>query len=164
MGCPDPTPSGGSNGSQSSTFSRFLTTINHADTGNFGNVFGVYGNNWMLYVPTSGPNAGVVHPFAYGPTRCEITGPCFVGDHMIVSVQHPGEDSPINGDPNAGGVAASTLTRPIELLDIDGTTFTQTRTVPRGSNFPSNIASADGGADDPTGPPRPSVIGIRRKP
>ena len=34
-----------------------VATISYADTGNFGNVFGVYGNNWMLYVPTEGPAA-----------------------------------------------------------------------------------------------------------
>jgi uncharacterized protein len=39
----------------------------------------------------------------------------------------------------------------------------QQRTLPRGSNWPSNIPTADGGADNPTGPPKPAVIGIRRK-
>lgn len=140
------------------------TTIDHTQTGNFGNVFGVYGNNWMLYVPTTGLNAGRVMPFAYGPVRCEMTGPTFVGDTLIVSVQHPGEDSPINGDANAGGTAASVLTRTVQILNLDGTTFNQSRSLPRGSNWPSNIPVADGGAGDPNGPPRPSVVGIRRKP
>ena len=53
----------------------------------------------MFYVPIDGPDAGKVVPFGYGPPRCEMTGPTFVGDTLILAVQHPGEDSPINGDP-----------------------------------------------------------------
>jgi uncharacterized protein len=100
-----------------------------------------------------GRAAGVVHPFGYGPPRCEMTGPTFVGDTLLLSVQHPSEDSPINGDPNAGGDAASIVTRPIEMLDLTGGLYQQVRTVPRGSNWP-NDASAE--------PPKPSVIAIRR--
>lgn len=112
-------------------------------------LIGVFGNNWMFFIPTSGPGAGQVIPFAYGPPRCEMTGPTFVEDTMILSIQHPGENCPYNPNPN--------LSRSIEMLNLDGTLFNQTRTVPQGSNWPSNI---DGNA---SGPPRPSVIGIRRK-
>jgi uncharacterized protein len=84
-----------------------------------------------------------------------MTGPTFVGNTLIISVQHPGEDCPINDGTN--------LSRSIEMLDLNGTTFNQTRNVPRGSSWPSNIPTADGGNDQPTGVPRPSVIGIRRK-
>jgi hypothetical protein len=82
-----------------------------------------------------------------------MTGPTFVGDTLLLSVQHPSEDSPINGDPNAGGVAASILTRPVEMLDLAGGLYQQTRTLPRGSNWPNT---------GPAEPPKPSVIGIRR--
>jgi secreted PhoX family phosphatase len=77
-----------------------------------------------------------------------MTGPTFVHDTLIVSVQHPGEDSPI-GD-------GTILSRSIEMLKLDGTLFTQTRTVPRGSNWPDNITA------DPANVPRPCTIGIRR--
>lgn len=110
---------------------------------------GVFGNNWLFFIPTKGPDAGKVVPFAYGPPRCEMTGPTFIGDTLILSVQHPSEDCPFNPQ--------QTLSRTIEMLDLKGGLFNQTRTVPRGSNWPSNIEG------NPQGAPRPSVIGIRRK-
>lgn len=142
-------------------------TIEHAGAGSGDARVGVFGNNWLFCVPFSGPDAGKVIPFGYGPTRCEMTGPFFVGDTLILSLQHPSEDSPINGDPKAGGEAASTISRDIQMLALDGTTYTQTRTLPRGSNFPSTLPEADGGigtpiADAPS--PKRCVIGIRRLP
>jgi len=116
------------------------------------NLIGVFGNNWLFYIPTSGSNAGRVIPFAYGPMRCEMTGPTFVGDDtLIISVQHPGEDVPFRPQ--------QILERDIEILDLEKnlSVFTQKRRVPRGSNWPSNIEG------QLQGPPRPSVIGIRRK-
>jgi secreted PhoX family phosphatase len=74
---------------------------------------------------------------------------------MIISVQHPGEDSPIND--------GTILSREIELLDLNGITFNQARTVPRGSSWPSNIPTTDGGKGQPRSVPKPSVIAIRRK-
>jgi secreted PhoX family phosphatase len=128
--------------------------IDHTATGSAaGNLVGTFGTNWIFYVPVRGRAAGVVHPFGYGPPRCEMTGPTFVGDTLLLSVQHPSEDSPINGDPNAGGVAASVVTRPIEMLDLAGGLYQQVRTVPRGSNWPN---------DGPAEPPKPSVVAIRR--
>lgn len=126
-----------------------LNEIDHTETGNVSKLTGVFGNNWLFYIPTSGPNAGAVIPFAYGPVRCEMTGPTFVGDTLILSVQHPGEDCPIND--------GTVLNRNIEILDLTGSLFKQLRSVPRGSSWPSNIEG------NPQGPPRPSVIGIRRK-
>ncbi|MBW4454699.1 MAG: PhoX family phosphatase [Nostoc indistinguendum CM1-VF10] len=124
-----------------------------ADDSNFNvrtsNLIGVFGNNFLFFIPTSGPDAGEVVPFAYGPPRCELTGPTFVGDTLIISVQHPGEEVPFTPQ--------QTLSRDIEILNLDGTLFTQKRSVPRGSNWPSNI---EGNSE---GPPRPSVIGIQRK-
>ncbi len=112
-------------------------------------LIGVFGNNFLFFIPTSGSNAGEVIPFAYGPPRCELTGPTFVGDTLIISVQHPGEEVPFSPQ--------VTLSRNIEMLDLNGSLFNQTRTVPRGSNWPSNIEGT------PQGPPRPAVIAIRRK-
>lgn len=130
-------------------------TIDHTVSGNVSNFTGVFGNNWLFFIPTIGPNAGEVIPFAQGPVRCEMTGPTFVGDTLILAVQHPGEDCPIND--------GTVLNRTIEILDLDGKTFNQTRTVPRGSSWPSNISTEDGGKGNPTGTPIPSVIGIYRK-
>ncbi len=127
------------------------TTVLTAVAANFG---AVYGNNWLFVIPVRGPDAGSIIPIGHGPVRCEMTGPTFIGDTLILSVQHPGEDSPVNGDPNAGGDAASVLTRTIEVLALNGTTFVQQRTVPRGSNWPSDQSGV---------PPRPSVIGVRRR-
>lgn len=129
--------------------------IDHNTTGNVSNLTGVFGNNWLFYIPLKGSHAGEVIPFAYGPMRCEITGPTFVGDTLIVAVQHPGEDCPIND--------GTLLSRNIEMLDLNGDVFNQTRTLPRGSSWPSNIPTADGGKGQRRGIPRPSVIGIRRK-
>ncbi len=131
------------------------TKIDHTVSGNVSDFTGVFGNNWLFFIPTSGVNAGQVIPFAHGPVRCEMTGPSFVGNTLIISVQHPGEDCPIND--------GTMLSRSIELLDLNGTTFNQTRSLPRGSSWPSNISKTDGGKEEATGVPRPSVIGIRPK-
>ncbi|MDZ8140729.1 MAG: PhoX family phosphatase [Nostoc sp. DedQUE04] len=131
------------------------TKIDHTVSGNVSDFTGVFGNNWLFFIPTSGANAGQVIPFAHGPVRCEMTGPTFVGNTLIISVQHPGEDCPIND--------GTMLSRSIELLDLNGTTFNQTRSLPRGSSWPSNISKTDGGKEQATGIPRPSVIGIRPK-
>jgi hypothetical protein len=123
-------------------------TIDHSRTGNL-DLIGVFGNNFLFFIPTRGPDAGELIPFAYGPPRCEMTGPTFAGDTLIIAVQHPGEDSPIND--------GTQLSRSIEMLNLNGSLFNQQRTVPRGSSWPSNIEG------DLTGPPKPTVIGIVRK-
>jgi hypothetical protein len=124
------------------------TTIDHKKTGNVAEFTGVFGNNFLFYIPTSGLNAGTVIPFAYGPNRCELTGPTFLGDTLIIAVQHPGEDSPIDD--------GTVLSRQIEMLDLNGAVFNQTRSVSRGSLWPSNIEN------DRRRSPMPSVVGIRR--
>jgi secreted PhoX family phosphatase len=124
------------------------SAIDHKKTGNVSDFTGVFGNNWLFYIPTSGPNAGTVIPFAQEPNRCEMTGPTFVGDTLVISVQHPGEDCPIDD--------GTVLSRQIEMLDLSGAVFNQTRTVARGSLWPSNISN------DSRRSPMPSVIGIRR--
>jgi secreted PhoX family phosphatase len=123
-------------------------TIDHKKTGDVSDLTGVFGNNWLFYIPTDGPNAGTVIPFAYGPNRCELTGPTFVGDTLLLAVQHPGENCPIDD--------GTVLSRPIEMLDLNGAVFNQTRNVSRGSLWPSNIEN------DRRRSPMPSVVGIRR--
>jgi secreted PhoX family phosphatase len=108
----------------------------------------------MLIIPTSGPYAGVHLPFAIGPTRCEMTGPTFVGNTRVLSVQHPGEDSPTR----AALAVNPKFTRTIDLLKLNGSgLFTQERIVPVGSQWPGNIA------EYPNSIARPAVIGIQRK-
>lgn len=126
------------------------TTIDHTATGDVSNFVGVFGANWMFTIPNRGPQAGEIVPFAYGPVRCEMTGPTFIGNTtLVLSVQHPGEDVPIND--------GTILSRDIELLGLNGALFNQGRSVPRGSSWPSNLQGQVAGA------PRPSVIGIRRR-
>lgn len=124
-------------------------TIDHTVVGNAENLLGCFGNNWMYVIPASGPAAGQVVSFAQGPTRCEMTGPTFVGNTLLLAIQHPGEGCPIGNAP--------LLNRDIQILALDGTTFVQNRTVPRGSSWPSNLLG------NPAGVPRPSVIGVQRK-
>jgi hypothetical protein len=98
--------------------------------------------------PLHGQDAGLLVPVAYGPPRSELTGINFIDDTLIVSVQHPSEDAPI-GD-------GTILSRSIEMLKLDGSLFTQTRTVPRGSNWPDNVTG------EVVNLPRPCTVGIRR--
>jgi secreted PhoX family phosphatase len=133
-------------------------TVNHDGVGSGasagGNLVGVFGNNWMFVVPVSGPFAGFPVPFAIGPTRCEMTGPSFIGRTLVISVQHPGEDSPTR----AALEASPTFTRDIKILSSDGASvFTQTRSVPVGSQWPGNVSH------DRKKIARPAVIGIERR-
>ena len=126
--------------------------IDHAAVGRAASTIeGVFGNNWAFVIPAQGPEAGSVVPLAIGPMRSELTGPAFVGDDtLLLSVQHPGENAPFDRP-------GETVTSDIEMLGLDGRVFTQRRTVPVGSNWPSNIEGR------PADPPRPAVVGIRRK-
>lgn len=119
---------------------------------------GVFGNNFMFYLAASGDYAGQIVPFAYGPMRSELTGPTFIDDTLILSVQHPGENAPINGQAESVDDAVAEM----ELLDLDGRLVRQKRVLPHGSNWPSHLPG-DRFASGPLKPPRPSVIGIRRK-
>ena len=111
---------------------------------------GVFGNNALFMIPTTGEHAGVPFCFAIGPMECELTGPTFTpdGKTLILSVQHPGE----RYGPRAGNAHADEE-RQYRIAARDGSIFTQTRTVPRGSNFPSG---------QPGEAPRPCVVCIVR--
>ena len=110
---------------------------------------GVFGNNAMFCIPTSGAGAGVPTLFALGPTECELTGPTILpdGDGLLLAVQHPGE---LYG--RRGQRAPRSERRTYHIAARDGTIFTQTRDVPLGSNFPHGGDRA----------PRPAVVLIRR--
>ncbi len=109
---------------------------------------GVFGNNSIWYLNTSGENAGAIYPFAIAPMECECTGPKFSSDSqtLFISVQHPGEENGTRRD-------LASETREFALLTTDGTTFQQQRQVPIGSNWPSKKANQA---------PRPSVVAIRK--
>ena len=109
---------------------------------------GIFGNNSIWFIPTTGDLAGEAYPFATGPMDCECTGPFFTQDWstLFLSVQHPGEKYGIRQD-------MALEEREFELLTTDGQSFSQTRQVPVGSNWPNLTTNQ---------PPRPAVVAIRR--
>ena len=112
---------------------------------------GVFGNNSLFRIPTSGPESGVPKPFAIGPVDSELTGPTFTDDGktLLLSVQHPGEQG---GTRLASRPDESVI---VEIRGRSGETIKQDRTVPTGSNFPSG---------DLDTPPRSCVVSITRAP
>jgi uncharacterized protein len=109
---------------------------------------GLYGNNSIWFMPTSGDNAGEAYLFGYGPMDSEMTGPCFTADQqtLFLAAQHPGEIGGVRQD-----MAAET--RMFEMKTVSGENFMQTRQVPIGSNWPGKAAND---------PPKPSVVAVRR--
>ncbi|MEP0958695.1 DUF839 domain-containing protein [Leptolyngbya sp. FACHB-1515] len=109
---------------------------------------GLFGNNSIWFIPTSGANAGEAYLFGYGPMDSEMTGPFFTPDQqtLFIAAQHPGE---------IGGVRENMAieTRQFAMKTVNGEMFMQTREVPIGSNWPTK------GENDP---PKPAVIAIRR--
>jgi hypothetical protein len=110
---------------------------------------GLFGNNSVWYIPTSGPNAGEAYMFGYGPMECEMTGPYLStdGTTLFLAAQHPGE---VNGI-RQGGTASEM--RKFAMKTTTGETFMQDREVPIGSNWPGK---------GPNDPPKPAVVAIRR--
>lgn len=111
-------------------------------------LLGIFGNNSLWFIPTSGDNAGSAYPFAIGAMETECTGPCFSDDEktLFLSLQHPGER-------NGKRQQMASETRKFALKTTDGQNFVQERTVPLGSNWPGK------GENDP---PRPAIVAIRR--
>ncbi|HEY9648977.1 MAG TPA: alkaline phosphatase PhoX [Chroococcidiopsis sp.] len=109
---------------------------------------GLYGNNSLWYIPTSGQNAGEAYLFAFGPMDSEMTGPFFSKDQktLFLSAQHPGE---------VGGRRTDMAkeSRQYAMKTTTGEEFMQTRDVPLGSNWPGKNVND---------PPKPSVIAVRR--
>lgn len=114
---------------------------------------GIFGNNAMFMIPTTGPASGVPRCFAIGPTECELTGPTFTEDGrtLLIAVQHPGELHGTRGYPGVNQPAE--VQRTMALLTRDGKPFTQNRTVPLGSNFPGGKGQV----------PLAAVVSITRK-
>jgi len=112
------------------------------------NLRGIYGNNSIWCIPTSGEAAGQAFLFGTGPMDCETTGPHFSSDGktLFLAIQHPGE---VNGTRKDMAIEE----REIALLTTDGKPFMQKRKVPIGSNWPSKQANDH---------PKPAVVTIRR--
>ncbi len=110
---------------------------------------GVFGNNAMFLIPTTGPKAGEPQLFATGPMECEFCGPTFSpdGKALILAVQHPGEN-------NAARTDEEPETNIHIIHDRNDQPFEQERQVPVGSNFPSGELGKA---------PRPAVVSITRK-
>lgn len=110
---------------------------------------GVFGNNTAWYLPLSGIHAGKAFPFAIGPMDSELCGLCLHPNQqtLFLTAQHPGE---------AGGIRqnGATETRRIVMQTTHGQKFTQSRTVPIGSNWPGKQA---------TDPPKPTLVAISRQ-
>jgi secreted PhoX family phosphatase len=109
---------------------------------------GLFGNNSIWFLPTSGSNAGEAYLFGYGPMDAEMTGPYFTKDQqtLFLSAQHPGEIGGVRQD-------MAKETRQFAMKTTSGEEFMQTREVPIGSNWPGKQAN---------NPPKPGVIAIRR--
>ncbi len=109
---------------------------------------GLFGNNSIWMMPTSGANAGEAYLFGFGPMDSEMTGPCFTRDNktLFIAAQHPGEMGGVRVD-----MAAET--REYVMKTVEGQEFTQVREVPIGSNWPGKQAND---------PPKPAVVAIRR--
>ena len=112
------------------------------------NLRGVFGNNSIWYIPTSGANAGQAFLFGFSPMESEMTGPFLTSDQktLFMSAQHPGEYNGIRQN-------MASATRKYVVRTTEGEAFTQAREVPLGSNWPSKQANE---------PPKSSVIAIRR--
>ncbi|MBD1832543.1 DUF839 domain-containing protein [Cyanobacteria bacterium FACHB-472] len=112
------------------------------------NLQGIFGNNSIWFIPTTGENAGKAYLFGMGPMECETTGPFFTRDQqtLFLAVQHPGEANGIRKN-------QATETRQFALKTVDGQDFIQNRAVPIGSNWPGKNAND---------PPKPAVVAVRR--
>ena len=115
---------------------------------------GIFGNNAIFVIPTSGPDVGIPRCFATAPMESEFTGLFFTpgGEWLLVAVLHPGERYGAGNTPGSG--LPGEEVRRIRIAGRDGQIFTQTRSGPMGSNFPSGI---------PGKAPRPNVLCIRRR-
>jgi uncharacterized protein len=109
---------------------------------------GLFGNNSMWFIPTSGADAGKAFLFAIAPMECEATGPCFTSDQktLFLSIQHPGET---NGTRKNQAIE----NREFIVTTTTGEEFLQTRKVPIGSNWPDKA---------PNSPPKPAVVVITK--
>ncbi len=109
---------------------------------------GIFGNNSIWCMPTSGTMAGNAYLFGIGPMECETTGPFFSSDQktLFLAIQHPGERYGIRQNNRAE-------TRKFVIKTLDGEEFLQERYVPLGSNWPNKGT---------TDPPKPAVVAIRR--
>lgn len=112
------------------------------------NLRGLFGNNSVWYIPTSGPNAGEALMFAYGPMECEMCGPFISQDQstLFLAAQHPGET---HGTRKNGAYE----TRKFAMQTTNGQLFHQDRDVPLGSNWPSKQVNTA---------PRPAVVAVRK--
>ncbi|MBD2447257.1 DUF839 domain-containing protein [Nostoc sp. FACHB-152] len=121
-------------------------TSRNPESGKSVSLSGLFGNNSMWFLPTSGADAGKAFLFAIAPMECEATGPCFTNDQksLFLSIQHPGET-------NGTRKNQATETKQFVVTTTTGKEFLQTRKVPIGSNWPDKT---------PNSPPKPAVIAI----
>lgn len=109
-------------------------------------ITGALGNNSIWYIPLSGENAGKAYPFGIAPMETETCGLCFNQEQntLFLAIQHPGEKNGTRSN-------MAEETREISILTTDGEEFIQTRTIPKGSNWPSLDKNAF---------PKPSLVAV----
>lgn len=109
---------------------------------------GLFGNNSVWFLPTSGSMAGEAYMFAYGPMECEMCGPFISRDQgtLFLAAQHPGER-------NGARMNMASETRKYAMKTVEGEDFMQDREVPIGSNWPEKSVNA---------PPKPATVAVRR--
>ncbi len=108
------------------------TTIDHTATGDVSTFIGVFGNNWLFFVPTSGLNAGEVLPVRLRADALRDDRPDLRRQHAHHLGAAPGRGLRLPARaPHAHPRHRDARPR--------RHAFTQNRTVPRSSNWPSNI-------------------------
>ncbi|MEO1507741.1 MAG: alkaline phosphatase PhoX [Cyanobacteria bacterium J06633_23] len=114
-----------------------------------GDLRGLFGNNSIWFIPTSGPDAGNAYPFGIGPMESECTGPFLTNDEesLFLAVQHPGEKNGVRKN-------GASEVRDFVMKTTTGEEFMQKRTVPIGSNWPDKVTNA---------PAKPAVVVVRRQ-
>lgn len=112
------------------------------------NLRGLFGNNSIWYLPLSGPHAGEAYMFGYGPMECEMTGPYISPDQttLFLAAQHPGER-------HGARQGEAIEIRKFAMKTTSGDLFMQDRSVPLGSNWPSQAMNAA---------PRPAVVAVHK--
>jgi len=108
----------------------------------------LFGNNGCWLLPRQGVAAGEALCFAVGPNECELCGLALdpAERSLLLAVQHPGEA-------NGTHLAGMEEFQAFDLMDREGSRFSQLRQVTLGSNWPTGA---------PGRPPRPGVVVIRR--
>ncbi|MDV3353710.1 DUF839 domain-containing protein [Leptothoe sp. LEGE 181152] len=113
-----------------STSSHNQAIFSHMKDGkpvDLGALRGVFDNNSIWFILTSGPDAGNAYPFGIGPMESECTCPFNEEEGLFLAVQHPDEKNGVRKD-------GASEVRDFAMKTTTGEEFMQKRTVPVDSN------------------------------